>query len=63
MENFKLARNLMLFIGLAMLFCIILSLLRGKSLAISNLIVGTFAFIDAYINHKKFIKNIKDKNI
>ena len=62
MKNFKLYRNLLLIAGLCSFLSFILNLASIKStlLLALNGIMGILLFIDAYINHKKIIKNNKD---
>lgn len=64
MKNFKLSRNLWLFAGLCFLLSFILNLASSKStlLPVLNGITCILMFINAYINHKKFIKDNKDKD-
>lgn len=62
MKKFKLSRNLWLFAGFCFLLTFILNLADNKSflLPILNGITCALSFINAYINHKKIIKDNKD---
>ncbi len=62
MKNFKLGRNLWLFAGICFLLSFILSLVSNKSNLLSALngITCILMFVNAYINHKKIIKDNKD---
>lgn len=64
MKKFKLNRNLWLFAGICFLLSFILNLESSKStiLPILNLITSILMFINAYINHKKIIKDNIDKD-
>jgi putative flippase GtrA len=61
MKNFKLIRNLWLLAGLFWLLSFALKFVDNKSVLslILNGIICTLFFINAYINHKKIIKNDK----
>jgi hypothetical protein len=63
MKNFKLTRNLWIFAGLCFLLAFIISLGSSKStlLHVLNGITCILMFINAYINHRKILKD-KDKD-
>jgi hypothetical protein len=63
MKNFRLIRNLWLFSGVCFLLSLILNLSSSKSvlLPVLNGVTCILMFINAYINHKKIIKDNKDK--
>lgn len=62
MKNFKLSRNLLLFSGFCFLLSTILQLASSKFVIIPiiNGIACILFFINAYIYHKKIIKDNKD---
>lgn len=62
MKNFKLSRNLWLFSGLCFLLAFIFKLPYNKLsiLPILNGITCILCFVNAYISHKKIIKDNKD---
>jgi hypothetical protein len=64
MKNLKISQNLWLFAGLCFLLAFILNLASNKStlLSVLNGITCILMFINAYINHKKIIKDNKQKD-
>jgi hypothetical protein len=64
MKNLKISRNLWLFAGFCFLLSFILNIASNKSilLPVLNGITCILMFINAYISHKKIIKETKDKD-